>query len=112
MKYLLSLVLFIQSNFLLLLFYKILIINQLEKEYRMTEYKKYVTDFSPIVIRREKPLSNESAMTNLKRIYYTFGFIKKRFSLREENLELQLLLKENIVRSFFLQVRLLSVFHN
>ena len=70
----------------------------------LSEYKNYVSDFSPLIIRREKPLSIESAMTNLKKLYYVFGFISKKFKIPVKDLDLTLVLKEHVVRSFFLQV--------
>lgn len=81
---------------------RISIKSKLSKQ--VQKYYNYVTEFSPKIIRRERPICKETALSHLKRLYYIFGFIEKYLKKERDSLELCLVLCEDTIRKFFSQV--------
>ena len=76
---------------------------------QLDKYYEYITEFTPIIVRREKPVGKETALSHLKKLYFIFGFLKKYLKKNVTSLMLSFLLKEESLRSFFAQVNFLSI---
>ena len=77
---------------------------------QIDKYYNYITVFSPLIIRRERPVSKETALTNVKKIYFIFGFLAKYLKKKVKELNLSLLLIEENLRSFFEQVSFVRLY--